>query len=360
MIESLSIRNFKVLRAVDLDLKPLTVVVGPNSSGKSSVLHALNHLTRLGDMTRPPEEVSAGWLMVPGLDVDKGWFRSRPLDSLRSKQSKGPTYLHAAGTFGGQTLVLKVEILEGGRFRFTGKLNDETLDGSRNLNSPLKSTLLKLDVNKLGTPSYPKNASLILPDDGEGLASILSGIYLEDIMRYKSIVEQTKRVIPGLRDIHIKQVPMGSIRETKVGYQAFFDMKGAEGIPADRTSDGTLLTLALVTALSTPTPPSLVMIDDIERGFHPKALKDLVQQLREVQKEIPDLQIVATSHSPYLLDFLDASEIILTSLDEEGYSSVQPLVQHPEYEKWKGFMAPGEFWSSVGEDWITKNKKATA
>jgi AAA15 family ATPase/GTPase len=34
MIQSLSIRNFKVLREVDIKLQPLTVIVGPNASGK--------------------------------------------------------------------------------------------------------------------------------------------------------------------------------------------------------------------------------------------------------------------------------------------------------------------------------------
>ena len=57
-----------------------------------------------------------------------------------------------------------------------------------------------------------------------------------------------------------------------------------------------------------------------------------------------------------------AEEILLTSLDEEGYAAVKPLTDHPEYERWKDLMAPGEFWSTVGESWITEgdSKKPSA
>lgn len=66
------------------------------------------------------------------------------------------------------------------------------------------------------------------------------------------------------------------------------------------------------------------------------------------------LQIVATTHSPYLLDYVEADEVLLTSLGDDGYAAVKPLTEHPDYERWKDVMAPGEFWSTVGERWITE------
>lgn len=363
MIQNLSIRNFKVLRQADIELKALTVIVGPNSSGKSTVLHALKHLTRFGEILTSTDEVPLAFRIATLEDKD-GFQERGALDSLRRKGCDGSTILKAWGRRQGKGFNLELEVREGGRYRYVAEL-----DGHK-IPAPLaptflnmKSVLLKLDVNKLGAPSYPKQTSLTLPDDGDGLSSVLAGIHLEDISRFKRIIEQTRSVIGGLQDIHIKQVPMEralAFQGPNIGYQLFFDMKGAKGIPAHNISDGTLLTLALLVSLSVPVPPDLVMIDDVERGFHPRALQDLVRQLRNVQDQEPELQIVVTSHSPYLLDFLRAEEILLASLDDDGYSTVQPLVRHPDYERWKGFMAPGEFWSSVGEDWITKDKKVTA
>ena len=54
------------------------------------------------------------------------------------------------------------------------------------------------------------------------------------------------------------------------------------------------------------------------------------------------------------LDFVEAEEILLTSLDEDGYASAGVLSDHPDYGHWKGVMDPGEFWSSVGESWVVQ------
>ncbi len=47
MIKSASFRNFKSLRNVDIDFERLTVIVGPNASGKTSILEGLYYLARL-------------------------------------------------------------------------------------------------------------------------------------------------------------------------------------------------------------------------------------------------------------------------------------------------------------------------
>jgi predicted ATPase len=137
-------------------------------------------------------------------------------------------------------------------------------------------------------------------------------------------------------------------------------MQGAKGVPAYATSVGTLLSLGLLTILTSKDPPRLVLIEDLESGLHPRALQELIGQLRRIQDQNKDLQIIATSHSPYLLDSFAAEEILLTSLDDNGHGQVRCLADHPDYERWKDLMAPGEFWSSVGESWPSKDKKATA
>jgi len=218
-----------------------------------------------------------------------------------------------------------------------------------------KSVLLDLDPRKLAAPSYPKDVSLSLPSDGEGLSSILAGLQLERTERFSQIVERLRTVVPNLRGVRIGRV---LLKPETVGHEILFDMLGAEGIPARSASHGTLLTLGVLTALSIYDGPKVVLIDDLERGLHPKAVASFIQQLRGIQN--PQLQVVATSHSPYLIDCMEADEVLLTSLDDDGYAVVRPLTDHPEYERWKGLMSAGEFWSSVGEDWITQENKATA
>ncbi|WP_257457564.1 hypothetical protein [Archangium lipolyticum] len=44
----------------------------------------------------------------------------------------------------------------------------------------------------------------------------------------------------------------------------------------------------------------------------------------------------------------------MTLLAENGFARCEKLTAHPEFERWKDMMSPGEFWSTVGESWLEK------
>ena len=113
------------------------------------------------------------------------------------------------------------------------------------------------------------------------------------------------------------------------------------------------LTLGLLTVLHQESQPTLILWDDMERGLHPEAM--LIEQVRRIQEHDPELQIVATTHSPYLLDCLDREEVLVTALRPDGSAVVKPLTEHPDIDQWRDLMAPGEFWSTVGESWVAED-----
>jgi predicted ATPase len=322
MIESLSLRNFKVLRKVDVRLRPLTLIVGPNSSGKSSLLSALVcGLDSLGDPHLSSRRLAA--------------------EDMKSRHADGRLQLRIVVTIRRRSwdLILAEDLV---------KLDADPATFHAEKFFP---ATLDLDLEKLAAPSSAREIIQTLPPDGSGLAWILAGLHLEAHQQFNEIVEHLRAVVPTVQGLRIRRTTLGT---TEVGYELLFDMKGGEGIPARHVSEGTLVTLALLVVLAGPNPPGLVLIENLERGLHPKALRDLVDQIRLLQKQNPKLQVVATSHSPYLLDYVEADEILLTSLGEDGYASVKALSEHPEYDRWKDVMAPGEFWSTVGESWVVQ------
>ena len=114
------------------------------------------------------------------------------------------------------------------------------------------------------------------------------------------------------------------------------------------------MALGLLTVLMGPEKPRLVLLDDIELGLHPVAQGKLIEALRKLQERDPELQIIATSHSPFILNYLDPKEVRMTFLSENGFARCEKLTAHPEFERWKDLMSPGEFWSTVGESWVEK------
>lgn len=351
MIETLSLRNFKVLREVDVRLRPLTLIVGPNASGKSSILQALDCWTSS---------------LVNGSNAT--FQGERASEFLLSRKPEGP--LSVAGVAHYTDNELRNRLTFGSRgVEFHGIWNGNEF--REILPSDLREALrpaasLEFDVKQLAAPAYLAEITRVLPRTGRGLAWILAHLNLAQPTRFQELVERLVAIVPAVEGIRLQPAyvwqteteevgpEVTAVRRRYNGFELLFDMKGATGIPAHAVSEGTLLTLGLLTLLASPESPQLVLIDDLERGLHPKALGDLILQLRRLQEQDPELQIVATSHSPYLLDYLQADEILLTSLREDGYAAVKPLTDHPEYERWKDVMAPGEFWSTVGERWVTE------
>lgn len=357
MIETLSLRNFKVLRELDVRLRPLTLVVGPNASGKSSLLQALACLMEC--------------LTQDGVSgVRNVFLDERSPDILISRAADESLAMECSGRFGGFELAFRLKVSPNYSISIQGWLNRAEFSAGRfpaEMKAAIRSAVdLHLDVKLLATPCYLREITRVLPSSGWGLPWVLAHLKLEDISRFREIEERLRSIVPVVQALQLRQTYVTyhemeerggekvQVVRRDVGYELLFDMKGAEAVPAHAVSQGTLLTLGLLTVLSSPAPPQLVLIDDLERGLHPRAMGDLVQQLRLLQQQSPELQIVATSHSPYLLDYLQADEILLTSLSDDGYAAVRPLTDHPEYERWKDVMAPGEFWSTVGERWVTE------
>ena len=47
----------------------------------------------------------------------------------------------------------------------------------------------------------------------------------------------------------------------------------------------------------------------------------------------------------------------VTGLRDDGSAICARLEDHPEVERWREAMTPGEFWSHVGDDWVKKLTK---
>jgi hypothetical protein len=234
------------------------------------------------------------------------------------------------------------------------------------------AVLLHLDPSKLGEPSFSEEITPRTEFDGSNLAASLADMAIQIPDHYRALIERLRTVVPSVKSVRFQKTSLENenfeavqtkeetlfriIKVKSIAYQAVFDSVSGDDIAAPYVSEGTLLTLGLLSVLCGPSRPRLVLIDELERGLHPKALGTLVAQIREVQKQFPDLQVVATTHSPYLVDCFKPEEVVLTAIGEDGSVRAACLNEHPDFEKWKNEMKPGEFWSTVGESWVLQSK----
>src|SRR5437588_12928491 len=99
MIDYLHFRNFKCLRDVEINLSPFTVLIGPNDSGKSSLLDAIQFLGRTA--TGGTQGASA-----TNLPLDRLVWRRQKQESI---------FWHAKGKASNQAFdyLLEVSVSEG-------------------------------------------------------------------------------------------------------------------------------------------------------------------------------------------------------------------------------------------------------
>jgi len=382
MIERVSFTNFKSLRKAEIALGRFMVIVGPNGSGKTSILDGLHYLAQAAQMPLP--------------SILKGVFG--PLN-LISRDAQGQMKLMLSGRFQGVDAGIQVVITrdEAGvspawgatvvqRWGEDEELTADTSEQSdattavqaikmllkpsalaRALGSARK---LRLDVESLAAPSYSDEETPRLGIDGEGLASVLADLAGRSPETLQSIQDAAHQVVPTLERIRTRRAKVARHEQQEIriddkpithtterpywGQQLVLDFKGAPDIPAPLASEGTLLVIGLLTALWTEPRPRLLLLDDIDKALHPRAQEELVAQLRKVLAMDPELQIIATSHSPYLLDHFKPEEVLVTALRPDGSTACAPLTEHPDFERWKNTTRTGELWSFVGEDWVTK------
>ena len=109
-------------------------------------------------------------------------------------------------------------------------------------------------------------------------------------------------------------------------------------VPGWLLSTGTLRIVALLACLRHPKPPPVLIVEEIENGLDPRTLHLLVEEIRAAITE-GTTQVILTTHSPYLLDLLDLSHIVVVER-ENG----QPVFRRPDAEQlaeWSKSFDPG-------------------
>jgi predicted ATPase len=360
MIESITLHNFRGHRATIVPCAPFTLLVGENASGKTSVLQAVRYVS---EGLRPT---------MPGSWAHCGSNQMQV--TLTGTGSEGPFRIAADYE--------RPPKSDGDLQRVHGEvLNEDGSTGSRP-----QALWLTLRAEELAAPSSPKSERPELTPHGKGLASALASLKLVDASRLQRIVERLRSVVPVVKGIgfsrsvavetvqrliRVENSALESQEKVPTVYDVLlFDFVDATKVPASSVSEGTLLVLGILTALETlerderrtpignglvavRNPVDVVLIDGIDRALHPRAQRSLVLALRALLEQTPDLQIIATSHSPYLVDALGPEEVVVLGRNQQGVIAAKRLSDFPD-ERLRSMLSTGELWLSEGDDWVKR------
>lgn len=186
---------------------------------------------------------------------------------------------------------------------------------------------------------------------GDGVPGLLDYLLRRDRARFFGVVEKLKQHVPGLQDIEIA-TPHPSERRLDLVIENGFRLH------AEEASAGVRLLLFFVALTYHPSPPKIILVEEPETGVHPRRLADVIGLLREITEGkhgSHPVQVILTTHSPYLLDCLDVEtdQVLVFSRNPDGSRTAEPVDAERLGLFLDEFML-GEVWYNQGEEGLVK------
>ena len=396
MITSIRLKNFKNFVDETLRVGPFTILVGANASGKSNIRDAfrflsgigrgytlaeifggkreagwkpirgaMNEIVRFGQKAFAVEvRVSAGkewhYSIEVGRDEKTGAFNVRKeellVDSveiytaepssndlvIRAKweKSKWDTSEREYYSSYPNKPALTGYIEQVGRGReHMGKDRDRSWSQLPGYEDALyfRSVLadmrfLELSPERMREPAFP--GATVLGDTGENLPTVLEKICTIP-ERQKILADWIDELTPmDVEGFEFPRDPSGRVHLT-------ICEKNGRKVSAYSASDGTLRFLAVLAALLSDTPTEmetrgLDFFEEIDTGIHP-ARQWLLLELIEKQAAKRGIQVVATTHAPDFLTFINDSTFeylsVVGRLEDSQDAIIRPVAELPNAKK---------------------------
>lgn len=381
--------RFRSLYDVSLPLKPLTIIIGPNASGKSNLFKALRFLYDgvIGDR-RDWQAYDAQFdnLRWYGFD-ESGLHPNRMILALWFAQAFGEVQ-YGAG-FAGEDLIrihdefLHIENGEQEKFLFEragetvafapSLFRQSSADGRVPVRSARTLTLrdegpalqhelaqalyrhiggwrfLDVDISRARLESFVPEIPEEMPPlagDGSNLSAFLYALWRLQPDDFAAINDALADFIDLPQQVLVEHDAERGGSNARYG---FVEKPFGEGriVPPSSMSDGTIRLLTQLALLLGDRSVSLACLEEPDHGLHPRLMRYLADVLRqtvtpvddEKGRPLPTPQIIVTTHSPEFMDCFELEseqeylQVYIAERDEMGKTHFIPA-SAPEFAPW--------------------------
>lgn len=358
MIKKFRAKNYGCLKDVTIDLTPLHAFVGPNDSGKSTILRGIRTVMQFASGQFRTDQNGTMLPFNPLLDPraaktkltaplpeqflacgdEYGWY------GIKNDIGKG--IVEAFGEPGIPIDAPATRTKSRNGWNTDSQLIKEIIETNRNLVAAFQGArLLRLDPDAMRLPTALALEPLDYFDDrGYGLPGIYQAILGRGDEASEEIRSAIRRLFPGIKRIGVKTQWTGP--QTALSLEG--ELIDGSKFDAPAMSEGLLYFLAfsLIPYLS---PVSVLLIEEPENGLHPARIQEVMRSLRTFV-ETTGTQVLMATHSPLVINELQPEEVsVVTKASVEEGTKVTRIQDTPNFKKRSSVYALGELWLAYAD-----------
>lgn len=367
-LNHLRVRGFRRLFDVDIDLRPMMVLIGANGVGKTSILDAVSLLsasasgklnTGLSGLGGIGSLLTRGVAKNLAFEISMDVPGHNPLDYSLELQPKGNGYqiareelsqyhgipqpfihITGAGTriryHDGQRLVAPDWDFDSEESALSQvpKMFREPEEFRKVLSTATRYHVLDVGPRAPVKLPQPMKPALLPGADGEDLVPLLYSLREGDRFRFDAIIDSLHAAFPTFEALNFPPVAAGTLAMT------WTDNCFDKPLYMNELSEGTLRFLWLVSLLQSPSLSTVTMIDEPEVSLHPELLSLLADLMREASART---QLIVATHSDRLIRFLEPKEVVVMDAAEDG-SATAAWADRLDLEKWLADYTLDEVW----------------
>ena len=343
-IRSVTIEGFRSLKNIqNLELPPLTVLIGANGAGKSTLIRFFEMLSWMLKAKNLQE-----FVLRHGGGDDQFFMGARVTPTTHAEvriELKGTSFKYGFQLDylpANDSVLIRREYWNREQHSFpvsavTSHFGGASLESLLPEVEDSSAQALCRFLSRCATYQFHDTSTLAnihkrwdvtesfrLRSDGGNLAAVLLDLRATDRKRYELIVKQIGRVLPTFKDF-VLEAEAGKVLLRWVGQQS------DKVFGSHLTSDGSLRLFCLLTLLNLPPDrlPDVMFFDEPELGLHPHAITLVAEMFKRLSKK---RQIFIATQSPYLVDCFELENIIVASANN-GETVLRNLPRE-HYQRW--------------------------
>jgi predicted ATPase len=366
-LKHVKLSGFKSIKALDLELRPLSVLIGANGSGKSNLISFFKLIRSLFSQRLQYFVAKSGGadaLLFYGAKATTSITAG--LDYYSAGEATGIRH-HMDLTYAApdtlrineQVHWLKYDpkIVGHPEGSYTGvghresqlpAMKDDPIDAYRAY-APLVPSCETYQFDDTSETAGIRRSvylhdNALLQHDAGNLAAVLYKLQQTQPDHYRAVLETIRQVVPWFGEFAIRPLELNKDR-----VQLDWRERGPEKLfGPHQLPDGALRAMALITLLLQPKDdlPELLVLDEPELGLHPVAINVVAALLKAVAVH---RQVLIATQSPFLLDQFEPDDVIVVEREpvpdkRQQWESRFERLKPEELTEWLAEYSLSELW----------------